>query len=631
MRTVLSICTFLSATVSVGHADPIEASWKMFRRDRHENAPPSGIPGDAKDVKVKDKWRTNNDFWWVMADLTIPARVKGTATAGRPLAIEFGCAAGGDIYVDGELQARYDNDHPALVLLDEAAQPGRKFRLAALAYGQLGSEGESEFSQAEWVLVNERRARQAQVIRVAPQQPIREVPEGLIGLSQGGGMADYEDATAEKLRQGGFRWFRMDNVLTSAVRREQSGRYVYDFADLEKRVRFMRKVGAEPVLCASYMPEPFDAVPDPERHSAPRDYRLWEELCYRAARHLIEAGLPVRWWEVWNEANSGWLKPGPGDAGSDEFQRLYREAMGKPADNKDDVRLLEAYCKLYAATAAGVRRADPTARVGGPCLASGPYEQFERGHAVRGRLLSRGLFLYCREHDLPLDFVSWHEYFHPADVFADEIRTFRRLLSDFPSLERRVQSWMITEWSFSWWADRPQDHEMAAAWAADGMIRAILPERIDRPCWFYVKDNDENLRGSYALLIRDNVPKPAYHVCRMFNSLRGSLVRVAGADDELAAVAAYDEPGGRLAVIVVNWKWSYNLRRKVRVEFAGLPVRLKKGTWRRVLVDATHSNVWHDRARAELETVETGRIEDGPFALEFVLRPSAVTMIELTP
>ena len=42
-------------------------------------------------------------------------------------------------------------------------------------------------------------------------------------------------------------------------------------ADLEKRVRFIRKIGAEPILCVSYMPQPFDAVPDGERHSAPKE------------------------------------------------------------------------------------------------------------------------------------------------------------------------------------------------------------------------------------------------------------------------------------------------------------------------------------------------------------------------
>ena len=45
------------------------------------------------------------------------------------------------------------------------------------------------------------------------------MPDGLIGLSQGGGMSDYEDATAAKIKEGGFKWFRMDNVLTGALKK----------------------------------------------------------------------------------------------------------------------------------------------------------------------------------------------------------------------------------------------------------------------------------------------------------------------------------------------------------------------------------------------------------------------------
>lgn len=619
------------AAVSAFGDEPVTATWKMFRRTEHEREIPREIPGDARDVKVKHKWRSGDDFYWLLADLVVPEAINGKPTRGQPVGMRFSCAAGGDVYVGGVLQARYDNDHPALILLSEAAEPGERVRLAVHAYGNLGGEGDNEFGQADWCLPDVQRVREAIHIRIDPAKVVAPMPDGLIGLSQGGGMADYEDATAAKLREGGFKWFRMDNVLTNAVKEVPGGGTTYDFTDLERRVGFMRKVGADPILCVSYMPQPLDAIPDGERHSAPKDYKLWEELCYRAARHLMEKGMPVTWWEVWNETNAGWLKPGPGDTGSAEFVKLYEAALGKPAASHDDVRLLEAYCKLYAASAAGVCRADPKAKIGGPCLASGPYEQSERGHAIRGKVFARGLMMYCHAHGLPLDFISWHEYFHPADVFVDEARVFRKYLDEFPTLRKQVQSFMLTEWSFSWWADRPQDHEMGAAWCADGMIRAILPERIDRPCFFYVKDNDSNLRGSFAMLIRDNVPKPVYHVARMFNGLTGSQVETRGGDEQICAVAAWDARRNRLAVIVTNFEYRYDMRRKVLVEIAPVPAPLREGRWRRALVDPTHSNVWHDRSRAELQVVETGAISGDRLMREMTLLPNSVTMLEVEP
>jgi len=248
-------------------------------------------------------------------------------------------------------------------------------------------------------------------------------------------MADYEDATAAKLKEGGFKWFRTDNVLTNSLKKDEQGKFVYDWGDFDKRVDFIYKTGADPILAASYMPQVIDAVPNNDRQSAPRDYAIWEKLCYEAARHSLERGKRVPYWEVWNESNTGWIKPGPQDLGAEEFRQLYREALGKDESDPDIVRRFEAYGKLYRATARGVLRADPQAKIGGPALASGPFENSERGHCQHGKGFARGLMLWCMRENLPLDFVSWHEYFQSADVIAAEADAFRGYLRAFPRLE----------------------------------------------------------------------------------------------------------------------------------------------------------------------------------------------------
>jgi len=103
----------------------------------------------------------------------------------------------------------------------------------------------------------------------------------------------------------------MDNVLTSIVKPGPDGQLVYDFSDLDKRVDFIAAVGAEPILAASYMPEPFDAVPSADRQSAPQDYALWEDLCYRTTRRCLERGKRVPHWEVWSEVNTAVSNPAP--------------------------------------------------------------------------------------------------------------------------------------------------------------------------------------------------------------------------------------------------------------------------------------------------------------------------------
>jgi hypothetical protein len=120
--------------------------------------------------------------------------------------------------------------------------------------------------------------------------------------------------------------------------------------------------------------------------------------------------------------------------------------------------------------------------------------------------------LFCAEENLPLDFVSWHEYFQPVDAFAEEVQAFRRYLRDMPGLEAGITSYMITEWNQAWWADRPHDLEIGAAWCATTITRAFVPHRIDRPRFFYVKQNDMNFRGDFSLLMRDNIPKASSHL-----------------------------------------------------------------------------------------------------------------------
>ncbi len=73
------------------------------------------------------------------------------------------------------------------------------------------------------MLLDRKRVDGRLVLTANPSRLLGDVPNGIAGLSQGGGLADYEDATARKLREGGFKWFRMDNILTGVVKRADDG------------------------------------------------------------------------------------------------------------------------------------------------------------------------------------------------------------------------------------------------------------------------------------------------------------------------------------------------------------------------------------------------------------------------
>jgi hypothetical protein len=390
----------------------------------------------------------------------------------------------------------------------------------------------------------------------------------------------------------------------------------------------MRAIGAEPIIAASYMPQVFDAVKDDERHSAPKDYGAWEEMCARAAKHARERGTPVKYWEVWNETNAGWLKPGPSDTGSEAFVELVKQASGKEPKDKELVRRFEAYCKLYRATALGARRGDPNAKVGGPALASGPYDEGGAGPGVHGRTFARGLMLYCDREHLPLDFLSWHEYFQDANVIAGQARTFREMASEIPSLRGRDLPLFVTEWNEAWWPDRPHDNEIGGAWCADGLIRCFIPQRA-KPCLFYAKQGDEGFRGDWGILMGpNNRPKPTYNVAKLFNELSGKWLAVEGGDGEISGVASLDAAKGTLRVIVVNFQPRYDVRRHVQIQLTGLPAAFQNAAVREWRVDPTHANAWNDPGKAELEPTRVDAAAGSP--IDRTLLPNSVLEIELT-
>ncbi|HOA75079.1 MAG TPA: hypothetical protein PL151_17115 [Phycisphaerae bacterium] len=614
-------------------AAPAMAEWKVLPPTGERSGLPQSIPGDAQTIRPGDSWPQDNQFRWLIGELKIPAEIDNQSTAGKPVGIRINCGDGGEVFLNGRFQSRYDNDHPALVLVAEKAVPGTPVRIEVQVYGKV--QGGDKFDEAAWTILEPKRALQRLSISVNAAKPLEPVPDGIIGLSQGGGLADYEDSTAAKLKEGGFKWFRMDNIFTNVLKKPEgaspsSNEWVWDWTDFDKRTDFIvKKLGAEPIFAVSYMPHALDAVDNPDRQSAPRDYGVWEELCYRAAARAIERGVRVPSWEVWNEVNTGWLKPGPNDTGTPEFRRLYEAALGKTGVDQETVRRFEAYAKLYRATARGVRRADPDAKVGGPALASGPFESSDYGFCANGRGFARGLMAWCVQEKLPLDFVSWHEYFHPADIIAGQADEFRKHLDDYPQVKKTVKSFVLSEWSEAWWPNRPQDHEVGSAYCADCVIRAFIPKKIDRPCFFYVKQNDMGFRGDWSMIMQDNVPKPTFNMAKIFNGLSGRWLPVDGTDDEVCAVAAWDAQTRRLAVVVVNFRYRHNLRRHVRLTIDSLPRELAGGKYVQWTIDGTHSNVWHDRNRAELERTGGGALEGAKFVLDATLEANSVTLVEL--
>ena len=211
-------------------------------------------------------------------------------------------------------------------------------------------------------------------------------------------------------------YFRAHNLLTSgdgtaafkwgstnAYTEDAAGNPVYDWRGVDRIFDSYLARGVRPYAQIGFMPEAMSTQPEPYRHDwrpglpyqriytgwtkPPKDYAKWGELAYQWTKHEVEqrgAGeVNTWWWEVWNEANIAYWGGTPG-----EFRKLHDYAI------------------------AGVRRALPTARVGGPdCAgAGGQFMQDFLEHCLHGTNYATG------EKGTPLDFVSFHAKGAPTFV-----------------------------------------------------------------------------------------------------------------------------------------------------------------------------------------------------------------------
>ena len=203
-------------------------------------------------------------------------------------------------------------------------------------------------------------------------------------------------------------YFRTHNLLTSgdgtpalkwgstnAYTEDAQGRPVYDWTITDRIFDTYLQRGVKPYVQIGFMPEALSVKPIPYQHHwtpaakyeeiytgwayPPKDYAKWGELVYQWTRHCVEkygrAEVEHWYWEVWNEPNIGYWRGTP-----EEFYRLHDVAID------------------------AVRRALPTARVGGMDMAGsgGKFMRDFYEHCLRGTNYATG------KQGTPLDFVSFH-------------------------------------------------------------------------------------------------------------------------------------------------------------------------------------------------------------------------------
>jgi xylan 1,4-beta-xylosidase len=143
---------------------------------------------------------------------------------------------------------------------------------------------------------------------------------------------------------------------TNIYTEDAKGNPIYNYHIVDSIFDTYVKRGMKPLAQIGFMPEALSTHPEPYRHYwkpgmeykaietgwayPPKDYKKWDELCYQWVKHCVarygQKEVESWYWEVWNEPNGAYWK-------------------GTEAE----------FFKLYDYAVDGVKRALPTARIGG--------------------------------------------------------------------------------------------------------------------------------------------------------------------------------------------------------------------------------------------------------------------------
>jgi len=434
-------------------------------------------------------------------------------------------------------------------------------------------------------------------------------------------------------------YFRAHNLLSSgdgtpslkwgstgAYAEDREGRPVFQWSILDHIFDTYLQRGVRPYVEIGFMPKDLSVRPEPYQHHwspaakyeeiftgwayPPQDYSKWSDLVAAWTRHCVEkygrAEVERWYWEVWNEANIGYWQGTP-----QEFYKLHDYAI------------------------AGVRRALPTARVGGPDVA-GSGGQFMSGfldHCLRGTNYATG------EIGTPIDFVSFHAKGAPRFVddhvrmgLANQLRTIRegfRLIKSFPQLAGKPIVIGESDPDGCAACQGPQlgyrnttmySSYTAASFAREHDLADENGVNLEGALTWAFEFEDQPYFAGFRVLASNGIDLPVLNVFRMFSKMSGTRISAESSAavpieellregvrtrPDVAALAAIE--GGKVSILV----WHYHdddlpgPDANVDLDLGGLPVSSRRLELSHYRIDTDHSNaftVWKQMGSPEKPT-----------------------------
>ncbi len=441
---------------------------------------------------------------------------------------------------------------------------------------------------------------------------------------------------------------------TNIYSEDEKGNPIYDWHIVDSIFDTYVARKMKPIVEIGFMPEALSVKPTPYTHKwrpgapyneiftgwayPPKDYNKWGELVYQWVMHCVKKygkdEIETWYWELWNEPNIGYWQG-----------------------------TTEEYIKLYDYTADAVKRALPSAVIGGP-HSTGPSwndaEVFLRtflDHIVNGKNFVTG------EKGAPLDYIGFHAKGKP--ILQDSIILMNmgtqlrdiskgfEIVASYPTLKNTpiiigesdpegcaacsMKDYPEnayrngTMYSSYTAASFPRIYELAEYFQVN--LRGIVT-------WAFEFENQPWFNG-YRDLATNGVDKPVLNVFRMFGMMQGEKVKVTGdlaydffsitdssvrgEKPDINAMASVNETGA--AVLLWNYHDLNKITQPTRVDVKMNSLKTKTATLLHYRIDNKNSNAyqaWMEMGSPQNPTKEQFTVLEKAGKLKMLDKPKSL-------
>lgn len=406
---------------------------------------------------------------------------------------------------------------------------------------------------------------------------------------------------------------------TNAYTEDATGKPIYDWRGVDRIFDTYLARGVRPYAQIGFMPQALSTHPEPYQHEwrpglkydlisagwafPPKDYSKWAELTYQWVKHCVERygreEVEKWYWEVWNEPNG----PAYWRSSPEEFFKLHDYAID------------------------AVRRALPTARVGGPDVA-GHGGKFMAGfldHIVHRPNAVTG------QTGTPTDFLSFHAKGSPTFVdghvrmgISNQLATVDlgfASIAEVPELKDKPIVIGESDPEGCAACQGPQNGyrngTMYSSYTAASFARKhLLAEKhgvnLEGALTWAFEFEDQPYFAGFRALATNGIDLPVLNVFRMFSKMGGLRVDTESSSEvpldqiiktgvraapDVAAFASVEPK--KLSVMI----WHYHdddvpgPDAAIELALAGLPQNLKSAQLTHYRIDETHSNAYGEWKR----------------------------------